>query len=229
LLHGVCRQWDDAGRLLGEYQMKDGTGVQRDWHENGKPRIEVSTVRGVFCGRNRVWLQDGRLLSETYCIDGRQVTAAEYRAAARADTTLPQVGGRTGRPLPPGSEHELAILRSFVRGLLGKPSQAEARKWFHRDATERKSRSLGRFKTESAATRVVEALYEAGAAKVSVPDIYADKRGNLYADCLVVKLPKSPKRRRAVRKACARLHRQRLGATHPEMDIGESHLFLSMA
>ena len=50
---------------LGEYRMIHGTGLQRDWHDNGKLQIEVSTVHGEFCGRNRIWLRDGTLLYGT--------------------------------------------------------------------------------------------------------------------------------------------------------------------
>src|SRR5688572_21093087 len=54
LLHGLCREWDEKGNLLGEYRMVHGTGVQREWHDNGQLKIEVSTVSGEFCGRNRI-------------------------------------------------------------------------------------------------------------------------------------------------------------------------------
>ena len=62
LLHGVCRQWDEAGRLLGKFKMVHGTGIQRTWHDNGRMQLEVSTVRGEFSGRNRLWLRDGTLI-----------------------------------------------------------------------------------------------------------------------------------------------------------------------
>ena len=45
---------DDQGRLLGKYSMTRGTGLQRAWHDNGQLQMEVSTVRGEFCGRNRI-------------------------------------------------------------------------------------------------------------------------------------------------------------------------------
>lgn len=229
LLDGVSRQWTEAGGLLGKFEMKDGTGLQREWHDNGRLKIEVSTVRGVFCGRNRIWLRDGTLLSERFYLHGNAVTAQQYRAAVKADPTLPEFRGRVGNPLPPGPEREQHIHRAFVRGLLNKPNRAEARKWLQRDDAETTRRSLGRFKHEADVARFVEALYHAGAAEVIVPDIYADKRRNQYSDGLLVKLPKSPERRRAVRKACGQLRQQRLGSVQPETDTGESHLFLSMA
>jgi len=35
LRHGLCRQWNEAGKLLGEYRMKPRTGIQRVWFDNG--------------------------------------------------------------------------------------------------------------------------------------------------------------------------------------------------
>ena len=229
VLHGVCRQWDETGRLLGEFEMKDGTGIQREWHDSGRLKLEVSTVRKLFCGRNRIWLLDGSLLSERYYLHGRQVTARAYRAAAKSDPALPQVRGRAGRRLPWGLKCERRIHRIFVRGLLNKPNRIEARKWLLRAATDKTGRSLGRFKREAEAATFVEAIYHAGAAEVIVPDIYSDRRGNQFADGLLVKLPKSPERRRAVRKACGQLRRHKLGSVQPGTDLGESHLFLAMA
>ena len=54
LLHGVCRQWNETGKLLGKCRLVHGTGIQRAWHDNGQLQLEVSTVRGEFCGRNRI-------------------------------------------------------------------------------------------------------------------------------------------------------------------------------
>jgi hypothetical protein len=192
-------------------------------------KIEVVTVGGVFCGRNRIWLRDGTLLSERYYLQGKPVTAEEYRIAMKADPALPRLRGRAGKPLAPGPQREQRIHRAFVRGLLSKPSQVEARKWLRRSGGDRSWRSLGRFHREADATRFVEALYQAGAVEVIVADIHPDKRGNQFSEGLLVKLPKSPARRCAVRRACARLRRQKLGSVQPEADIGESHLYLSLA
>lgn len=229
VLNGLCRQLDESGGVLGEFEMKRGTGLQREWHDNGRLKIEVVTVGGVFCGRNRIWLRDGTLLSERYYLQGRPVTAEEYRLATKADPALPRLRGPAGKSLSPGPQREQRIHRAFIRGLLSKPNQVEAREWLRRDQGDNSRRSLGRFNGEADAARFVEALYQAGAAEVIVPDIYADKRGNQFSEGLLVKLPKSPARRQAVRRACRRLRRLKLGSVQPETDIGESHLYLSMA
>ena len=64
--------------------------------------------------------------------------------------------------------------------------------------------------------------------KVIVPDTYRNKAGDQFADCLLVRLPKPTARRKAIRKTCARLRKNRLGAFEPQKEIGESHLYLSL-
>jgi hypothetical protein len=227
LLHGVCRQWSETGRLLGKYQMIHGTGVQRTWHENGRLQLEFSTVRGDFSGRYRLWLNDGKLMSEEIYLNGRPVTAEEYRAACAKDKSLPKLTGKAGKPLPNTVATEKRIHEVFVRSLLAQKNRAEVRKWL--ESGGKAVRSLGRFKRVSDALKFVEALYKAGATEVIAPDIYADKAGDQFADCLLVKLPGIAAKRKAIRKVCAALPKRKLGAFQPDKDIGETHLYLLLA
>ena len=226
LLHGVCRQWNEAGRLLGKYRMTQGSGVQRAWHDNGKLQMELSTVRGEFCGRSRSWLSDGTLLSDDIYLRGRLVSADEYRAAAAKDKSLPKLG-RTATVVKPVSEKH--IHRVFVVALLAKPNHFEARAWLDGKRTDGAARSLGRFKRESEAAKFVAALYDAGATEVIVPDAYHSKAGDLFTDGLLVRLPKAPAKREAIREICDQLQKRKLGAVQPDADFGETHLFLSLA
>ena len=226
LLHGVCRQWNEAGRLLGKYRMVQGTGVQHAWHDNGKPQMELSTVRGEFCGRSRSWLSDGTLLSDDIYLRGKLVSADEYRAAVAKDKALPRLG-RVAKALKPVSEKH--IHRVFVAGLLAKPNRFEARAWLEARSADNPARSLGRFKRESDAAKFVAALYDAGATEVIVPDVYRSEKGDEFADALLVRMPKSLPKRKAIRTVCAQLQKRKLGAVQPDVDIGETHLFLSLA
>lgn len=229
LLHGVCRHWNDAGRRLGEYRMIHGTGIQRDWHDNGKLQIEISTVHGEFCGRNRIWLRDGTLLAERFYLHGLAVSAEMYRAAAAKDKTLPRFRGKPVKLTGKNRVKPIHIHRVFVASLLDKRSQCEARKWLAKKTGDPTARSLGRFKRESDAAKFVEALYQAGAVEVIAPDLYRNKARDQFADCLLVQLPKNAAKRKAVRQVCGQLRTRRLGAVQPDMDIGESHLYLSLA
>lgn len=226
LLHGVCRQWSEAGRLLGKYRMVHGTGVQRAWHDNGRLQMEFSTVRGDFSGRSRLWLWDGTLLSEEINMHGIPVTAGEYRMARLKDKSLPRLTGKAGRPLPKSAASEKRIHEVFVRSLLNQKNHAEVRQWLESD--NKAARSLGRFERRRDALKFTEALYQLGATGVIAPGIYAGKGGDQFVDCLLVRLPKSAAKRKAIRKVCAQLLKHELGAFQPDKDIGETHLYLSL-
>lgn len=227
LLHGVCRQWNENGRLLGSFRMEHGAGVQKSWHDNGRLNLEFSTVGGEFYGRSRLWLQDGTLLSDQIHLQGRIVTPDEYRKASAHDPRLPKLKGRIGKTRPKNRTTQKLIHRIFVSSLLAKRNRSEARAWLNAD--DKTTRSLGRFKRTSEAAKFVGEIYQAGAVKVIVPDIYHGKRGDEFADALLVQLPKLAKARKAVRAVCEKLRSRRLGAVEPDKDIGETHLFLSMA
>lgn len=224
LLHGVFRQWNESGVLLGSYKMEQGTGIQKDWHDNGRLNLEFSTVNGGFSGRSRQWLQDGTLLSDQIYLEGRIVTPDEYRKAAKQNPNLPKLRGRIAKSKRPTPKH---IHQVFVSSLLGKCNCIEARTWLN--AGDKTIHSLGHFKRAGDVAKFVEELYQAGAVKVIVPEIYLGKRGEQFADALLVQLPKPAKTRKAIRRACDKLQRQNLGAVEPQKDIGETHLFLSMA
>jgi hypothetical protein len=229
LLHGVCRHWNEAGRRLGEYRLIHGTGIQRGWHDNGKLQIEVSTVGGDFCGRNRIWLRDGTLLTERFYLHGLAVSAETYRAATANGKMLPRFRGKPARLTGKNSVKPLHIHRVFVDSLLEKHNQREARKWLAKKTGDQTARSLGRFKRENDAAKFVEALYQAGAVEVIAPDIYRNKAHDQFADGLLVQLPKNAAKRKAVRQVCGQLRTRRLGAVQPGGDIGECHLYLSLA
>jgi hypothetical protein len=119
-------------------------------------------------------------------------------------------------------EHEL-----FMESLLEK-THAEARQWL--SAVKNPDlRSLARFRTAKAALQFVETLYAAGAETVIAAVIYMGKRGKQFADRLLVKMPNTPAKRKALRKICQDLCARRGGALLPdERDIGESHLFINL-
>ncbi|MGO9584662.1 MAG: hypothetical protein ACLP2Y_00415 [Limisphaerales bacterium] len=227
LLQGVCRQWNENGALLGSFRMEHGTGVQKSWHDNGRLNLEFSTVSGGFYGRSRLWLQDGTLLSDQIYVQGRIVTPDEYRKASVHDPRLPEFKSRIGKTRPRNRTTQKLIHHVFVSSLLEKRNRSEARTWLNTDV--KAARSLGHFKRTSDAVKFVEEIYKAGAVEVIVPDIYHGKRGDQFADALLVQLPKTLKARQAIRKACEILRSRKLGAVEPGEEIGETHLLLSMA
>ena len=224
-LHGLCRQWNDAGKLLGSFRMEHGTGLQKGWHDNGRLQTEFFTCDGQFCGRSRTWLRDGTLISEGVRLFNRNVPPDEYRRAATADVRLPKLRGRIGKSPVHNRALEQHIYRVFVAGLLQKRQRAEARVWLTAD--DSRHRTLGRFQP-AAATSFVKELYEAGAVKVIAPDIYSNKKGDQFADCLLVKMPAKKLQRTAIRMVGAKFLTRGLGAVQPDRDWGESHLYISL-
>ncbi len=192
--------------------------------------MEVSTERGEFCGRNRIWLRDGTLLSERFYDHGRAVSADKYHEAAARDKTLPRFRGKPANlPTTTNGATRKHIYRVFVASLLEKQHRGDVRTWLTMNGGEKIAHSLGRFKRERDAIQFVQQLYHAGAAKVIAPDIYGNKAGDQFADCLLVHLPKNPAKRNAVRRVCAQLRRRDLGAVQPDEDIGEAYLYLYLA
>jgi hypothetical protein len=227
LLHGVCRQWNERGKLLGSFRMTHGTGIQKVWHDNGRLQLEFATVGGEFCGRKRLWLRDGTPLSDSLYLYGLAVTPGEYRKATAKNRRLPKLHGRfIKRPLPNRAKQK-HIHRVFISSLLAKRNRSEAQAWLQSD--NKTTRSLGHFKRVSDAAKFVGEIYQAGAIKIIVPDIYYNKRGDQFADALLVQLPKAAKVRKSIRKVCEKLRSQKLGAVEPGKDISETHLFLSMS
>jgi MORN repeat variant len=227
-LHGTSRQWDEHGRLLGSFTMNHGTGTQRYWHQNGKLRLEINSFNGKFWGRMRIWLRDGTLIQETCYISNVDVTRAKYLKAARQHPEWPQhKGDPAGRVAREGPALKLRQYELFIESLLEK-SHAEARKWLN-EAKRPDMRSLARFRTANAALRFVETIYAAGAEAVVVVAIYAGKHGKQFADLLLVKLPSTLSKRKALRKLCQDFCDKRDGAMLPDQkDMGESHLYINL-
>jgi len=226
ILHGICRQWNEDGKLLGSYRMENGTGLQRSWHGNGRLNQEFSTVDGQFCGRSRMWLRDGTLISDHILLFDQNVTPERYRQATAKDPRLPKLRSRIGKPPPNNQAMEKHMQHLFVTSLLARQNRSEAQAWLQADG--KTARSLGRFKHAAKALKFVGELYQAGAVKVILPDIYQNKRGDQFADNMLVQLPKAAKQRKAIRTVCTQLRKGDLGAVMPDRDLGETHLYISM-
>jgi hypothetical protein len=226
-LHGISRLWDENGRLLGSFTMNHGTGTQCYWYQNGRLRLEINSFNGKFFGRTRTWLRDGTLVQEIYYISNVDVTRVAYQKAARKHPDWPQ---HEGQPAGKVARENRALERRqhelFIESLL-EESHAEARQWLSA-AKHPNLRSLAKFRTSMAALRFVETLYAAGAGAVIAVPIYAGRRGKLFADWLLVKLPKAPSKRKTVRKLCQDLCDKRDGALLPDKDMSESHLFMRL-
>jgi antitoxin component YwqK of YwqJK toxin-antitoxin module len=124
--HGTCYQWDEEGRLLGRYVLRNGTGLDVWRHRATNGRVRVSEIRTFRRGRRHGfewWLFGRELSSETHFVDGKmhgierswnltgkldrtyprywvndeRVTKRQYLAAAAADPSLPRFRERDSR------------------------------------------------------------------------------------------------------------------------------------
>lgn len=228
LMHGVSREWDENGRLLGSFAMVNGSGLQRYWHGNGQIKMEITSLNGKFHGRCRDWLRDGTLIRENYFVNYQDVTRTAYLKAALKNPNWPQYekepAGKVARPGPAleRKKHDL-----FIQSVFEKPHHEEARAWLKAELRPQ-SRSLAKFPTTNAALKFVEELYSAGAVAIIIAAIYAGQRNKLFADWLLVQLPAEKSKRNSLRKICQAFCRRRGGAVLPDFDLGETHLFMML-
>lgn len=223
-LHGPCQQWNPQGEPLGAFQMKHGTGIQREWFSNGQLQFEASTVAGKFTGRIRVWLRDGTPISEQFAIENRNVTPAAYAKAAAKNKDWPHYPAtKTIRKFPTPEEIEQREFALHIQSLLAQKTKRSALLWLKAGT---KRRSLGRFNFRQAA-QLVQNLFAAGARQIFAVDIYSDKTGKQFSDALLVKLPAEKSARQNVRRLLTKLPNKLRAGILPANDHGKEFLFAS--
>jgi antitoxin component YwqK of YwqJK toxin-antitoxin module len=126
--HGVARQFDEAGVLIGSYELDHGTGLdlwfvesgvlaeerhmkdgkrhgfERWWSgDNATVSQEGHYLDGLEHGIFREWNDRGRLRSgfPKYFVRQRKVQRREYLKACGADPTLPRFEARDNQPNRP--------------------------------------------------------------------------------------------------------------------------------
>lgn len=224
-LHGLCRQWSERGRLLGSYRMEHGTGIQKEWFENGRLKLELSTVDCLFCGRVRFFFRDGTLDTEDFYLFNQAVSRSDYLKATHKNPKLPRYRSDGIKPSSKsGRDRERKEHNLFIKHLLDETRNRDALEWLNESSSTGRQRLLGPWLQRRAAARNIERLLRAGARKVIATDIYSDSLGHEYCDRLVVSLPKLGRMRDRVRRICERFFSERKhGACLPEADIGERH------
>lgn len=136
--HGVARQYDESGALIGSHEMVHGTGLdlwysaagvlaeersyldgerhgfERWWNEDNRTIYEESHFwRGSAHGIMRQWTAQGRLRRgyPQYFVQGERVTKKQYLRACQTDPTLPirrAQDDQPERPLPASVMSQLA-------------------------------------------------------------------------------------------------------------------------
>jgi hypothetical protein len=218
--HGTCRQWNDRGRLLGSFRMEHGTGIRRDWFENGQIKFETPMLNGLFTGRMRSWLRDGSLAFESYAIGNRDVSPAKYLAASRKHPEYPRYPARKIR-LRGEDELDKREFELHVEWLLSKRNRCEAREWLKAGARQR---SLGLLNVTQA-RQLVANLYESKAQTIVVANIYSGKSDKQFSDALLIKMPAAARERRRIRQLLVKFPKKLRAAILPESDDGSEYVF----
>lgn len=78
---GKWRQLGPTGTLLGEYDLKLGTGIERRWFDDGKPYLQRAVKGGSAWGEIKMWDHDGVIVltAKQYgrAYDGSKVAGAK--------------------------------------------------------------------------------------------------------------------------------------------------------
>lgn len=114
-LNGTCRWWDSTGKFVGTFEMKNGTGLLKEWYPDGTLKEETSMQNGLEhgikityysngkkhqeCGKSQgrshgilfLWDEKGGLADGApfFFVNGVQVKREEYLEARLEDPTLP--------------------------------------------------------------------------------------------------------------------------------------------
>ena len=122
--HGISRQYDEAGELIGTYRMRHGTGADLWYHAPGELSEERYVRGGKWNGYERWWLSDHTVFAEThflddvehgikrewnlrgrlrrgypqYFIQGVKVTKRDYLRACQRDSSVPVYQERDDSP-----------------------------------------------------------------------------------------------------------------------------------
>ncbi len=219
---GVSRQWDSKGKLIGSFEIKNGTGVQKEWHEDGTIKIEIPWINGIVTGRIRVYWGDGTVCGDEYNIKNRKVSKKKYLEACKKDPTLPRYDDiekdkksqAVKKPPIPNNDE-------LCKEIINSQQAKEAREWM-------KSAKciLGEATNEEDSKELVESLYKAGAEKVWVFEINIDESGEQYSGRLIVEMPADSKKRKKIFVICDEIA-ENLGFD-PEEDCGQNYRLMML-
>lgn len=227
------RQWSTDGRLLGEYEIKNGTGVLKRWHDNGSIQFEMSIVNGMQNGRQRVIDDEGEVMDEYY-INNRRVSKKKYLEACAKDPTLPRyddLESPSPQPKPKRTKSrkkgkaaspDVAARDKTIEQMLGTPQCRDALAWLL-DGVEG-SHSIGEDEDPEEVIEFVRALHADGATAVTVVDVQDYGDGMENAGKMVVTLPTDPSQRTAIFERCQPIAEKT--GHDPEPDEGQKYLFL---
>lgn len=234
---GVGNQWDLNGNLIVNYEIVNGTGVQKMWVEAQQFFVENTWHNGRMTGRTRIYLKNGTVINEGYQFQGQMVSRKKYLEECKKDTTFPRYAKECDKPKKTKRNDQLIDTveasensklhideEGFVSELLASKDIQEALSWLTESNVP--ERSLGEAQEREASIALVKSLYQLGAKKVWVFDIddYGDEGQN--SGKLIIELPDDPTKRLRLFKKCGDIANS-LGYD-AEIDTNQEAIFLML-
>ena len=87
--HGKSTQWSSDGELIGSFTMVEGTGISREWYDNGQICCEISMVDGKIMGLLKCWDEGGYLLADKFYYGFKPISKKKYRELQANDPSVP--------------------------------------------------------------------------------------------------------------------------------------------
>ena len=229
---GLAKYWNDKGELLGQYEISNGTGVQKGWHRDGSLMAEVTWVDGERTGRGRSYFEGGVLAAETYWIKNQQISKKKYIEASQRDLSLPhyETISKSGVSRKRSSKAKQVVVNkssnedSMIEKMLMAGEAKEVLEWLTSGQTG--TRTLGELPSQQSSIELAKEIYKLGATKVFAVKIDASDTESENTSKLILSLPKKSNSRKQVFAWCADIAKN-LGF-EPEYDAGQKHIFLML-
>jgi len=228
---GVGKQWNERGELLGTFEIKEGTGIQREWYADGNLGIETQWLHGKKTGRERAYSVDGEPAVDMYWLDNERVSKKQYVEACERNPELPRYDperqarkARRTNEVPKQPADRISSSDELELQLLAGPAVREALAWLQE--TRQPSRSLGEATSQDESIRLVKRLYALGAVTVHAAEIDGATSEDQNTGRVVIELPQEQGARGQVMEYCGELAREQ--GFDPEPDAGQRYLLLML-
>lgn len=223
---GVGSIWDQEGNLIIQYEIVDGTGIQKHCSESQGIWSETSWVNGELTGRQRTyWIKDNTVAGDTFWINSQVVSKKKYMKACETNPNLPKYDSEElSGNCPSGSNSVEVESDKTIRDILNKKCHREAHEWLYEP--EVPERSLGETKGWKESIELVQSLYDLGAKKVWVIDIDGKTDEEQNSGRLIVELPTKSGRRTLLLRYCNELGLEQ--GYDQEADSGQKYILLML-
>jgi hypothetical protein len=188
--------------------MKEGTGKEIKWHENGAVDSETDFVDGTLNGLMRGWSHDGVLIFQHFYYDGRPVSKKKYDVLCEQHCRLPKYGSvrvskTLGRWFSELQKKQVADLDVHERRRREFDEQCES-DLVEADTIEfesllktRRICSLGDLESKEV-RGWIKSLKSSGACRIWATRVEKDPDGSRHSNRLIIELPDNRKRRKAI-------------------------------